>query len=456
MYEGVKPDMSQTKPDVATQVAQIVGVDGVLPAAELPAHAVDGLVPQAVALPANVEQVSRLVAFANEQGLAVIPRGGGTAMGLGGIPRRADIVIGLRRMKRVIAYSPSDMTVTVQAGITLDELQSMLAGHGQMLPLDPPLPDRATIGGILASAASGPLRIQFGLPRDLALGMRVVTADGAITKSGGIVVKNVAGYDMTRLHVGALGTLGVIVEATFKVVPIAKTLVTVAGSFATPIEALAAAHALRMARIVPWSLVLLPPGVLRGLVAESDGQYVVAVRLGGMPEAIGPQAQRATDAMREAGAVSALEVARAEESFWPAVRDWPATVGNGEGVLVRVGILPSQAQTVLAAAQDIAARLGVPLASLVFPATALVYMWSATTPAVAEASGDAALQMVKALAAIAGEWNGTAVVERCPKALKEQVSVWGPSGRDFAVLRRIKETFDPKGTLNPGRFVGGL
>jgi len=428
-----------------------VGEDSILPAADLPAYAVDGIVPHAVAFPADGEQVARLVALASEHELSVIPWGGGTAMGLGNIPRRADIVVSLRRLQQVIAYSPSDMTVTVQAGITLAELQSVLAGHGQMLPLDPPLPHRATVGGILATAASGPLRIQFGLPRDLALGLRVVTADGAMTKSGGIVVKNVAGYDMTRLHIGALGTLGVIVEATLKVVPIHKTWVTVAGTFATLTEAIAAARALRMARIVPWSLVLLPPGVLPGLVAGSDGQQVVAVRLAGMPEAIGPQTQRAMEAIREAGAVSAQEVDHAEDGFWPAVRDWPATVGNGAGVLVSLGILPSQVQNVMVAAQDIGARLHVPLTMLVSPAAAVIHCYMGGNGSEAELA-----DAIKALTAAVGEWNGSIVVERCPWALKKHINVWGPSGGDFPVLRRIKESFDPKGTLNPGRFVGGL
>ena len=240
-----------------------------------------------MAFPDSVEQVSRLLAFANDNGLTVVPRGGATAMAKGNQPRQVDMVVSLERMDKVLDYSPEDMTIAVQAGVTLEQMQHLMAEKGQMLPLDPPLPGRATVGGMLATNASGPLRYQFGMPRDFALGSVVVYADGTVAKAGGRTVKNVAGYDMTRLHIGAFGTLGIIVEATFKVTPRPKSLVTVSGTFATLAEAAAAARALRMARIVPWSLVLLGPGA----VAGQDAPFTVAVRLGGQPVVVGPQAQ---------------------------------------------------------------------------------------------------------------------------------------------------------------------
>ena len=436
--------MSNVKTDITEQVLSIVGAAGLAPAADCARYAVDGIVPSFVIMPESAEQVSQVLAFANQAGLAVVPWGGGTAMGVGGAPRAVDIVLSMSRLAKVIDYSPEDMTVTAQAGVTLAELQTLMAGHSQMLPLDPPLPERATVGGILATNASGPLRYQYGMPRDFALGTVVVYADGTVAKAGGRTVKNVAGYDMTRLHIGAYGTLGVIVEATFKVAPLPKVLVTASGTFATLAAAIAAARALRMARIVPWSLVIVPPATLPGL---GDG-YSVAVRLGGQAVVVTPQLQRALDTLKEAQGSNVAEVAKAEETFWPGVRDWAGTVGGGDGVLVCIGVAPSQTQTVLAAAQDIAARQGLKAAMLAFPGAATVYCHLSGAP-------ESMMDAVAGMLAVVKEWNGNLVVERGPLALKQRMTVWGSAGAD-ALTQRVKQTFDAKNVLNPGRFVGGL
>jgi len=436
--------MNEVKTDIAVQVARIVGDDGLVATADLAAYAVDGLVPAAVALPDSVEKVSRLLAFANEAGLAVVPRGGGTAMSMGSIPRRVDLVISLQRLNAVVDHSPEDLTVTVQAGVTLGRLQSVLAQHGQMLAVDPPLPGQATIGGILATNASGPLRYQFGTPRDLVLGTLVVYPDGAVAKAGGRTVKNVAGYDMSRLHIGAFGTLGIIVETTCKVSPIPKKLITVAGNFDTLLAASAAARALRMARIVPWSLVLTSPSLL----PTTGHGYTVAVRLGGPPAVIEPQAQRAIDALKDAQGSQVGEMAQAEDGFWPAVRDWPASVGDDNSSVIRIGVAPSHVRDVMTSINDIASRSGLTATLLAYPGAATIYCH---LPAATEKLADA----IGSMLAVVKEWNGHLVVQRAPLTLKARLPVWGAASAD-ALTQRVKETFDPKGILNPGRFVGGL
>lgn len=436
--------MSDTKVELAARVGDIVGGAGLAPAAELAAYAVDGCVPGVVAMPDSVEQVARLLALANEAGYKVVPWGGGTAMGVGGIPSGVDIVLSTARLAAVLDYSPDDMTITVQAGATLAMLQGRMAGHGQMLPLDPPLPARSTVGGVLATNASGPLRYQFGMPRDLALGAVVVYPDGTVARSGGRTVKNVAGYDMTRLHIGAYGTLGVIVEATFKVAPLPKMQVTVAGQFASLAAAVLAARALRMARIVPWSLLLAAPGALAG---AGDG-YTVAVRLGGQPAVVTPQQQRALDTLHEAKGSDVREVAQAEEMLWPQARDWPLTAGDSADAMVRIGVAPSQMQNVLSAAQDIAARHGLAVSSIAFPGAATVYCSLSGAP-------QALLAAAQGLTAVTKEWNGNLLLERCPLLLKQHMSVWQPGEAD-ALTRRVKQTYDARATLNPARFVGGL
>jgi glycolate oxidase FAD binding subunit len=436
--------MNDLRTDLAGRVTEIMGADSSVVVADLAAYAVDGVAPGAVAFPDSVEQVSRLLAFANDNGLSVVPRGGATAMAKGSLPHRVDIVVCLERLNKVLDYSPEDMTIAVQAGVTLGHMQSLMAEKGQMLPLDPPLPGQATAGGMLATNASGPLRYQFGMPRDFALGTVVVYADGTIAKAGGRTVKNVAGYDMTRLHIGAFGTLGIITEATFKVTPQPKCLVTVSGAFATLAEAATAARALRMARIVPWSLVLLGPGA----VADGNAAFTVAVRLGGQPVVVGPQTQRAVDTLKELRAAAVGEVVDAEETFWPVVRDWPATTASNNGVMVRMGIAPSHLREVMASSLDIAARHGLAAATIAHPGAATVYC--------SLAGDDAALgNAVNGMVAAVKEWNGNLSLERCSSALKAHLPVWGSAGADDLTLR-VKQTFDPKGILNPGRFVGGI
>ena len=177
-------------------------------------HRIADATPEVVVSPESVEELGLLMAEANESGLAVAPWGGGTRTDLGNAISRLDVVADLSKLDSLIEHNPADLTCTVQAGIQVAALQGVLAKQGQFLAVDPPLPGRATIGGTLATGVTGPLKSQLDHPRDLVIGMKVVQADGNLVKSGGQVVKNVTGYDMARLHIGGLGTLGVIAEVS--------------------------------------------------------------------------------------------------------------------------------------------------------------------------------------------------------------------------------------------------
>src|ERR671911_902187 len=189
--------------------------------------AVDGVGPCFVAEPGSVEKTSELLRFAAEEGLAVSPRGGGTKSSLGNPPRGLDLVLSTARMNEVIEHVPGDQVVRVQGGTKLEDLQSQLAGEEQMLGIDPP-EEGATVGGIVASNASGPRRLRYGLIRDLIIGIEVVLSDGTVAKAGGKVVKNVAGYDLSKLFTGSLGTLGLIATCNFRLHPRPEAARTVA------------------------------------------------------------------------------------------------------------------------------------------------------------------------------------------------------------------------------------
>jgi glycolate dehydrogenase FAD-binding subunit len=194
---------------------------------------VDGMTPSCIVYPGSVGQVAEMLKCASEHELAVIPVGGGTKLETGNPPRKYDIALSLRELNKVRYYEPPDLTVGVEAGMTLDDFENLVNRDGLWLPLDPPGGGQGTIGGIVATNASGPMRHFYGAPRDMVLGMRIATTDGKLIKTGGRVVKNVAGYDLGKLLIGSYGTLGIIVEVNFKLYPIPaerRTFVLQAGT----------------------------------------------------------------------------------------------------------------------------------------------------------------------------------------------------------------------------------
>ncbi len=203
---------------LASNLASIVGRENVAPGT--PEYAVDGLAPKSVIRPGTPDEVAGVMSYANANRLAVIPLGGRNHAGIGNLPERFDLTLDVSRLSQVVEFEPADLTITCQAGITLGALREATGAAGMVVPFDPALPGGATVGGVLAGALSGSARMSLGPPRDFTIGLRVVTADGKLTRAGGKVVKNVAGYDLCKLYIGSLGTLGVIVESTFKTVPL--------------------------------------------------------------------------------------------------------------------------------------------------------------------------------------------------------------------------------------------
>jgi len=203
-----------------TELQSIAGAENVRPGDD--AFAVDGIAPLAVVRPATAEDAAAVIRHANATGLAVIPVGGKQRGGPGNVPARYDVALDMTALSTIVEYEPDDLTLTCGAGMTLGELRKAAAAAGQMVAFDPEIAGEATVGGALAADLWGPSRVSLGGPRDFTIGLRVITGDGLITRAGGRVVKNVAGYDLCKLYVGSLGTLAVITEATFKVQPLPR------------------------------------------------------------------------------------------------------------------------------------------------------------------------------------------------------------------------------------------
>ena len=379
-------------------------------------YAVDGLRPAFVVAPSAPEDVATVLAIAQESGAAVVPFGAGTQMALGMPPERYDLALDLRRLDRVVEYEPADLTVTVEAGIRLDELQRRLGEHGQWLPLDLP---HVTVGGLLATNASGPARHAHGTARDLVIGMTVVLADGSLVKSGGRVVKNVAGYDMAKLHIGALGTLGVIVQASFKVAPLPQSNASVVlrGPLSNIMSIDARLRTLRLAGL----------GTALAKDASSPDWRLIVGFAGG--EAAVERSQR------ELAAIAPAAVA---ESAW-------RTLGRSldASLLVRASVLTTATASVCEALASLRANV------LAYPSVGVVYgAWADAGAVTPEALIDLRRRCVAA--------GGALVLERAAADLKRHVDVWGAPRADFSLMLRLKEELDPRRVLNPGRYLGGL
>jgi len=387
--------------------------------------------PQAVVEPGSYEEVAAVMRYASTAGLAVIPLGGGTKAYFGNSPARYDLALSLSRLDQIIEHEPADMTVTCQAGITVLALQRRLHKSGQRVPFDVSAGQDASVGGVLASNANGASRQAYGALRDFTIGMRVVTADGRITRAGGKVVKNVAGYDLCKLYIGSLGTLGVIVEATFKLMPVAPLERRCILSLQSPEDACALAAALYR-----LGLALSHVRLSRASGDKEDG-WLLDIGLAGSRSAV-ERSERELE--RLAACLNAT----------PVHPEPPANAGKrhrgessqAQGLLCRFSVLPSKLSALIVDLH----KIGSP--DIVSePATGVL---SAAWTAVNEAA------VLDSAREIAARHSAMCVVERCSTELKKRIDVFGDPPPAFELMRRVKQQFDAKGTLSPGRFVGRL
>ncbi len=443
--------------DLVKLLQAIVGAEHVQADGQVRAYAVDGIVPSVAVFPGSVEEVSTVLKSCSQAGAAVVPWGGGSSMGLGRVPAKVDVVLGLRRLNRVIDHEPGDMTSSVEAGIALADYQAFLRQHGQFLALDPPAADRATVGGVLAANASGPQRLRYGTARDLLIGVRVAHADGTVVKGGAKVVKNVTGYDMNKLHVGALGTLGVIVEATFRLYPFPAAERTWVASFPTVGQARKAVAQILDSPVVPTALEILNATAAREVgrragIAIGSSPALLAVAVASVPEAVEAQLLQA----REMGRASGGEAGQMLDgdlhaTFWSAVRDFG--LEGDPGMVLKASVLLANVGEAIELGQRLAAEQGLEAAVISEAGTGIVRFYLRTSAA------DAMERLAKVVnplrdAAVAA--RGSLVVLQAPPEVKARVDVWGSAGEVFGLMQGLRETFDPKRTLNPGRFVGGL
>jgi glycolate oxidase FAD binding subunit len=456
----------------SARLAEIVGAAHIAcdPTA-LAAYEVDGVPPTAAASPDTQEEVAELVRFAAAERLGIIPTGGRTKLGIGMPPQRYDLALDMTRLHRVLAYDPGDLTLGVEAGIRLEELGSVLEKHGQFLPLAAPFGSRATIGGTLGTNADSPLRQLYGTARDFVLGMEFVTGEGVRTKSGGRVVKNVTGYDLHKLMIGALGTLGIITRVNFRTFPVARASRGFVASFTEAAGALAMRRRIAESALRPATLEIFSPGMGQILArpaadageAGRPAPWLSTVDWWLAASFTGDEAVLARyekDLMQMAEGARAADARVLDEveraALWehlreciPLMLEW-----SPAAVVFRVSALPARLGEILDATQQIAGRHALPAAML---ARGVGTCYCALLPAAQDEDTlrHLALACNEMFAAVATA-GARAMIEWCPTELKRRVNVWGEPREDFPLMQRLKKVFDPQGILSAGRFVGGL
>jgi glycolate oxidase FAD binding subunit len=290
---------------------------------------IDGIATSAVLVPGDAQEAAEALADAAIHGRAVSPVGGGTALNLGNPPERVDCVLSTERLAGIIDYEPTDLVMSVGAGTRFGDVQAVLAEHGQRLPLDPPGGADATIGGLIATGRWGPLRYSAGTLRDLLIGIAVAHPSGTVSKAGGMVVKNVSGYDMPRVYLGSLGTLGVVVSANFKVLPRPRAEATVIAAYDEPAQAFSMASTLRNSHE--------PIAALE--VAFLDGAWRLATRIEGRDETVAAVAARI-------GTTAGGDITRLDGSesatWWASFVAKQQVAADENGVLVRCGVRPKE------------------------------------------------------------------------------------------------------------------
>jgi len=402
---------------------------------------VDGLTPALAVRPGDAEQVGAVLRLCGEAGAAVVPWGRGTAMEVGNPPRAHHVALLTDRLSGLVEHDAANLTVAVGAGMTLGALEGAISAGGQFLPLEPPRAESATAGGAVAADLNGPRRAYCGSARDLVIGARAAQADGTLIKAGGKTVKNVAGYDMCKLLVGSMGTLGVLTELTLRLLPVPEASRTVAVWGADASDLLRLSGRVLGSLLLPAAVTVVDAVAARALGRSAAG---LLVRATGFEAAVARQVRDVTSWATEAALDAESLEGEAEVALWRAIRDFG---WQGDGIAIRVAVPSGEVPAALARL-----RSTVPDPTGVVAHTASGTIWIHADPAGFDA---AALGAVKE---IATGHQGNMLVARAPRELKATGDVWSPVPhvRTLEIMRAIKQAFDPKGVLNPGRFVARL
>ena len=428
--------MTENHTALASSIAAVVGDNNLTENTSLQ---INSLVPAFIAKPGSHTEVRECLKICSELNAAIVPAGAMTWLEGGNPLRRADVVLSMQRMNRVIDYSPPDLTATVEAGLSLDAFNEIARPENQWLPLDPPGAAASTLGAIAACASYGALRFGFGTPRDYVIGLRLAHIDGTESKCGGRVVKNVAGYDMNKLYVGSFGTLAVITELTFKLRPLPETISTLligANHPSTLIESLKRICA--SVELQPVSIILTNSFAANGkesegLIRFADSEVAVQHQMNEAVKLLDKDIHHTVTSLELRGSKAWFQVAsRIEDEVWKYIVKLNLPVANVATVSQKIfNLFDNYYFSTL--------DFGVGTMKIAFTA-----------------DEQQAMNLIKQLRQEASAVGGNLFIERASPEIKNQLGTWDEVGDLAKLMRGLKRNFDPEGLLNPGRFVAGI
>jgi len=386
--------------------------------------AVDGVVPRQIIEPADANELASTLQAASRDKQITVLRGGGTKLGWGRPAAAIDMVVSTAKLNTLLVHRHGDMTATAHAGVSLAQFNRELARHGQWLPIDSAF-DAATIGGIVATNDSGPVRHRYGTPRDLLIGVTLALTDGRIVKAGGHVVKNVAGYDLGKLASGSFGTFAAIVDATFKLLPIPQASATVDASYDDGEVLARDVMQVSTSQLEPMAFDVMLDG----------GQYRLRLLFASSPEAVSAQIE---SAQRLLSKPSTVVTGDPEMDVWT---DQVQSPWAGTGAVIRFGWLPAKLAEITTLMHDVQQIAG----SIAMCGRA------GMGAGLMRVDGDVRTQAALVQRLRSSVWVGNVAVLRASPDLKQHVDVWGPASSAADAVRALKGMFDPAGILNAGR-----
>lgn len=460
--------MSPVSDSVLTQLETVVGAANFSAEWEEVAQLdVDGETPTAEVAPGSADEMAEIVRIAAAERLALLSLGSQTKLDFGGIPDRYDIAVRTTRLNRVISYDPGDLTLSVEAGVRLSDLQTQLAEKGQFLPVDPPFAPAGTIGGILAANATGPLRHGYGTARDFLLGMEFVQGEGQRVKSGSRVVKSVAGYDLHKVMIGSLGTLGIITSVNFRTFPLPPASITLIATFHDAAAALKLRQAIVESPLQPRALEVasprmtrlfsIPDNIAAGMREFPEGRWAVLMSAAGHASVVQRHFGDFRDLAAMAESLTVINLQGLQETvFWKHVSNGPyemATLSEADTV-VKLAVPPANLSAVFEAAEKTSEENEMALGILA-RGPGIVYVTLSPDENDAGTTGRLA-KSCQVLFEAARHVGGHGMIERCPTELKRAISIWGAPREDQPLMQKVKSTFDPKNIFAPGRYIGGI
>ena len=461
--------MNTSTTSVVARLESVIGAAHVNGDAEFcERYAVDGIVPSAVVKPTSAVEVAEIVGYAKSHNLALIPCGSCTKLGVGMPPTRYDFALDMTGLNQIAYYDPSDLTLSVDAGMHVAQLADVLGKQNQFVPLAVPFLTECTVGGTIASGIGSALRHSYGSARDFLLGAEFVNGTGALTKSGGRVVKNVTGYDLHKLLIGSLGTLAVVTRLNFRTFPSPPGYGHLVIAFSS-VEAIVRFQTLvAKSPLTPTSFEILGPEVAQGAAefkADGDsplpswftrGLWHVYVAFEGTEAILRRYSSDLVQYAQQSGASNCNLLDEPENKV---VRSGLREIlgflvrSSAAATIFRINVLPVFPADVLRL-RVLAERRSI---QCTFVASGSGLLYFVLQP---DTVDDGTIASLVAAASgvfeFAASHGGQASILFCPTELKHRINIWGPAREDTDLMRRLKIAFDPHNIFAPGRFVAGI